>query len=63
MKSKVTEVWHSPECEGEPDAIAVDPDLMRRIKGLLEAIADGGTGWVISNTAIKLLAEIGGDNA
>lgn len=60
--SNVTKVWHSPGCEGEPDAIAVDPDLWRRIKGLLTAIADGATGWHVSNQAIKLLAETGGES-
>jgi len=51
-----------PDCQGPPDAVAVDPDLWRRIKGLLTAIADGGTGWVISNKAIEYLAEIGHDD-
>ena len=58
MSGKVTKVWHGADCQGPPDAIAVDPDLWRRIGGLLEAIADGGTGWVISNKAIEYLAEI-----
>ncbi len=61
MSESVTKVWHSPECDGNPDAIAVDPDLWRRIRGLLEAIADGGTGYVISNKAIEYLAEIRGE--
>ena len=59
MSGKATEIWHSPGCEGDPDAIAVDPDLWRRIEDLLNAIAEGGTGWVISNKAIDLLIEIG----